>query len=174
MVKEGLAVARFSSEDKKYRDEIINTEKEARENKIGCKWSPISILEQKERKTEKEIEKGKTIRWEKLTPELTNLKVIDACQAGNYLGKEVIVEGKIASAYRSKTNTVFLNFEKPYPNQCFTAVIFSSDQYKFIDSLEKYYANKTVRIKGIIKEYKQKPEIILKNPLQIEISDKNL
>ena len=71
--------------------------------------------------------------------------------------------------FRSKTNTIFLNFEKPYPNHCFTGVIFSSDQYRFVQSSEEYYLNKTIRIKGEIKEYQGKPEIILEDPLQIEI-----
>jgi micrococcal nuclease len=38
MVKNGLAVARFSPEDLKYRKEITLAEKWARENKVGCKW----------------------------------------------------------------------------------------------------------------------------------------
>jgi micrococcal nuclease len=161
LVKEGLAVARFSPEDVKYREEITTAEKQAKENKIGCKWFPQVLTE------EKEGEIG--LQWKKLTTELTGLKVIGACQAGNYYGKEMIVEGIITGAYRSKTNTVFLNFEKPYPNQCFTSVIFSSEQYKFVGSPEKYYANKTVRIRGEIKEYQGKPEIILKDPSQIEV-----
>jgi len=161
LVKEGLAVARFSPEDVKYREEIATAEKQAKENKIGCKWSSQALAE------ERKEEIG--LQWEKLTAELTGLKVIGACQGGNYYGKEMIVEGKIAGAYRSKTNTIFLNFEKPYPNQCFTSVIFSSDQYKFVDSPEKYYSNKTVRIRGEIKEYQRKPEIILEEPSQIEI-----
>ena len=160
LAKEGLAIARFSPEDVKYREEISNAEKEAKENKIGCKWT--------ESKSTGEEEKT-SFQWGKLTPEATGLKVIGVCQAGNYYGKEMIVEGKIADAYLSKTNTVFLNFEKTYPNQCFTGVIFSSDQYKFAESPEKYYSNKTVRIRGEIKEYQGKPEIILDDPSQIEI-----
>ena len=38
LVQEGLAVARFSPENIKYKQEIIDAEKQARENKIGCKW----------------------------------------------------------------------------------------------------------------------------------------
>lgn len=163
LVREGLAVARFSPEDVKYREEISAAEKEAKDNKVGCKWSPLAkVSEDKE-------EKKADLQWEKLTTELTGLNVIGACQAGNYYDKEAIVEGKIPSTYRSKTNTVFLNFEKPYPNQCFTGVIFSSDQYKFVQNPENYYSDKTVRIRGEIKEYQGKPEIILKDPSQIEI-----
>lgn len=162
LVKEGLAVARFSPEDVKYRAEITEAENTAKESKIGCKWSASA---------EATADKGGRVdfQWEKLTPELTGLKVIGACQAGNYYGKEMMVEGKIAATTRSKTNTVFLNFEKPYPNQCFTGVIFSSDQYKFVASPEDYYSNKTIRIKGEIKEYQGKPEIILENPSQTEV-----
>lgn len=37
MVKEGLAVARIL-DDSKYKDEIINAEKYAMDNSVGCKW----------------------------------------------------------------------------------------------------------------------------------------
>jgi micrococcal nuclease len=162
LVKEGLAVARFYEPDVKYKEEIAEAEKQAIKNKVGCKWSADALASaDRDEKVE--------LQWEKLTSELTGLKVIGACQAGNYLNQEVIVEGKIAATYRSKTNTVFLNFDKPYPNHCFTGVIFSSDQYKFVQSPENYYSNKTVRIKGKIKEYQGKPEIILNDPGQIEI-----
>jgi len=158
LVKEGLAVARFYPEDVKYREEISLAEKEAREKKIGCKWGSVI-------KTEERMK----FQWERLTEEKTGLKVIGACQAGNYYGKEVIVEGKVVDTYRSKKNNVFLNFGKPYPNQCFSVVIFNSDLYKFVESVEKYYNQKTVRIRGKIQEYQGKPQIILKDPLQIEV-----
>ena len=43
LVKEGLAVARFYA-DVKYKAEITQAEKQAQQNKIGCKWSGISQL----------------------------------------------------------------------------------------------------------------------------------
>lgn len=39
LVKEGLAIARFSNYNRKYAKEILEAERFARENKIGCKWS---------------------------------------------------------------------------------------------------------------------------------------
>ena len=158
LIREGLAVARFSPEDTKYREEISLAEKEARENKIGCKWESVAKVDEKNE-----------FQWENLTEEKTGLKVIGACQAGNYYGKEVIVEGKVVDAYLSKKNNVFLNFGEPYPNQCFSAVIFSSDLPKFGENPEKYYNQKTLRIQGRIQEYQGKPEIILKDPSQIEV-----
>jgi micrococcal nuclease len=109
------------------------------------------------------------LQWKNLTDDKTGLKIIGAYQAGNYYGKEIIAEEKVVDAYRSKKNNVFLNFEKPYPNQCFSAVIFSSDLYKFGDNPEKYYNQKIVRIRGKIQEYQGKPEIILKDLSQIEV-----
>ena len=38
MVQDGLAIARFY-EEKKYKKEILDAEKRARDKKIGCKWS---------------------------------------------------------------------------------------------------------------------------------------
>jgi len=38
LVREGLAVARFYQPDVKYKDEISLAEKQAIENKVGCKW----------------------------------------------------------------------------------------------------------------------------------------
>lgn len=43
MVKEGLAVSRTSSEGGLYQDEFSESEKDARADKIGCKWNnPVS------------------------------------------------------------------------------------------------------------------------------------
>ena len=163
LVKEGLAVARFSPEDVKYREEIAQAEKEAKENKIGCKW--FSFAKASEDKGER-IE----LQWERLTTEKLGFEVVGACLAGKYLGRELIVEGKVADTYHDlKSNTVFLNFEKAYPNHCFTGVIFSSNLYKFVQNPEKYYLGKTVRIMGKVKEYQGRPEIILETPNQIEI-----
>jgi endonuclease YncB( thermonuclease family) len=39
LVKEGLAVARFYEPDTKYKNEISFAEKQAIENKTGCKWN---------------------------------------------------------------------------------------------------------------------------------------
>ena len=153
LVKEGFAIARFSPENIKYRDEIINAEKQAKENKVGCKWG----------------ENQAKIAEETILPSSLIDDAIGACNAGNYIGKEKTVAGKIADGYKSKTNTVFLNFEKPYPNQCFTAVIFSSDLINFPENPQNYYEGKIVKIKGTIKKYQGKPEIILKDRSQIEV-----
>ena len=164
LVREGQAIARFYPPDVKYQTEITQAEKEAIDNKIGCKWGEIKpeIKPEEEKKVE--------LQWEKLTTANLGFDVVGACLAGKYLGRELIVQGKIVDTHHDlKSNTVFLNFEKAYPNQCFTGVIFSSNLYKFVQKPENYYLNKTVRIMGEIKEYQGRPEIILEDPSQIEI-----
>lgn len=58
LVEEGLAVARFYPENQKYKTEIIEAEKYAREHKLGCKWREekvevdIKVEQQEENKTE--------------------------------------------------------------------------------------------------------------------------
>lgn len=153
MVKEGFAVARFSPDNKKYRKEITDAEKEAMTNKIGCKWG-----QKPEETPQEKVPSGEPVPG-----------AIGACNAGNYIGQEKVVEGKIVDGYKSRTNTVFLNFDKPYPNSCFTAVIFSSTLINFPEDPHKFYEGKIIRVKGLIKEYEGRPEIILEDRSQIEV-----
>ena len=160
LVKKGSAVNHFSPRNLKYRREIIEAEREAKENKIGCEWGERKVLEEK--KTE--------WSWVELTAEKLGLEVVDACLVGRYLGRELIIEGKVIDTHHDlRSNTVFLNFGRPYPNHCFTGVIFSSNLHQFIQNPEDYYLDKTIRIKGEIREHRNRPQIILEIPGQIEV-----
>jgi len=134
LVKQGYVIARVSNDP--YKQVLIEAERFARENKVGCKWQE---------------------NWK---------ETIDACEAYSYIGKNATIEGFILEVKKT-TKAAFLNFENPYPNQCFTAVIFASKLSLFPDVYS--YKDKKVRVSGLIKEYKGKPEIILENPSQIEI-----
>ncbi len=151
MVSSGMAVARFSE---KYSQEISQAEENARKNNLGCKWKKAA-------KT--------NYSWQNILPD-NSLELIPACQAKNYIGKKVIVEGTIADVFISKKGNIFLNFSNPYPNQCFSGVIFKEYAKKFDKNIKNSYYGKKARVVGIIKEYRQKPEIILKSPSQIEIA----
>lgn len=100
-------------------------------------------------------------------PASTKENVISWEDAGQYYGRIMTVEGEIVATYNTG-EVCFLNFHKNW-KQYFTAVIFSSDFTKFPVPPDEYYLFKKVRVKGLIKEYKDKPEIIVKNPSQIEI-----
>lgn len=94
-------------------------------------------------------------------------KIISWKDAHKYYGEYVTVEGTIVDIYNSG-KACFLNFHPDY-KKYFTVVIFRSDFYKFPDSPEDYYLNKKVRVTGLIRKYRGKPEIILKNPENIKI-----
>ncbi len=85
---------------------------------------------------------------------------------GSLYGQIVTVKGIIVNTYNSG-KACFLNFHNDW-KKYFTAVIFMSDFSKF-RSPEDYYYLKKVKVRGMLKEYKGKPEIIVKTPSQIEI-----
>jgi hypothetical protein len=99
------------------------------------------------------------VRWD------GDVLVIDWRDADQYYGQYVIVEGTIVNTYNSG-RVCFLNFDV---DQYFTAVIFACDFPNFPELPESSYLGKKAHIAGIIKNYKGKPEIIVKTPNQIRI-----
>ena len=77
-----------------------------------------------------------------------------------HVGQTVTVEGVVSEVFTSRrSNTTFLDMGGRYPDNVFTAVIFSSDAGKFpnVHALE----GKTVDVTGPVRLYRGKPEIIL-------------
>lgn len=167
LVEAGLAVARANGIERELQQELAQAEKKARKENRGCHWRKYPPTPEQTSNTQDPV----SFNWEKLTTDQTNLEIINACNAGSYLDKRVIAEGKIVDTYRSQTNTVFLNFGRAFPNNCFTAVIFKNDQAQFPSKPENTYLGETVRIQGTVKEYQGKPEIILEDPNQIEVGN---
>jgi len=97
---------------------------------------------------------------------------IKPTDAEKYVGKEKTVCGKVASATyasRTKGQPTFLNLDQPYPNQVFTVVIWGSDRHKFKNPPEAFFRGKNICVKGVIKTYRGKPEVIAHDPDQIII-----
>jgi endonuclease YncB( thermonuclease family) len=157
LVQEGLVVAR-TNEGEKYQQDFIDAENYARENRVGCKWENSTWLP------------GSNIQnegaWSRLIG--SDADIVQACDAGNFVGQEKIIQGKVVDVHQTTTGTTFMDFEKPYPNNCFSAVIFKSDLGKFNDP--EQYANKLVRVRGKIKLYQGKTEMVLENEDMIEAS----
>lgn len=94
---------------------------------------------------------------------------INAEEAARHVGENATVCGVVASATyaaRSRSQPTFLNLDKPYPNQVFTAVIFGSDRSKFGEP-EVSLQGKRICVTGAIRLYRGKPEIILHDPSQL-------
>jgi DNA/RNA endonuclease YhcR with UshA esterase domain len=90
--------------------------------------------------------------------------IVADTDAAAHVGQMVTVQGTVASVFVSQKGNKFLNFEQPYPNQVFSAVIFSNSAAQFGDI--SGYQGKQVQVTGRVTLYKGKPEIIVKSPDQ--------
>jgi endonuclease YncB( thermonuclease family) len=147
MIRQGYAEARYLSPKDPMHEYYIQLEIEAKTAKAGL-WS-ANIFQPRTH-----------VDWNSDAP------VITWSEAHNHYNQYVIIEGTIVKTYNTGA-VCFLNFHTDY--HYFTAVIFACDFFGFPTSLETYYLGKTVHIIGIIKEYKNSPEIIVKTPDQIRI-----
>lgn len=96
------------------------------------------------------------------------LPVIGWRDAGKYLDREVIVQGRIVEA-KSIKKICFLNFDAA---RTFTAVVHESNYKNFPQPPDTLYAGKLVRIRGIVSEYKGKPQIEIVRPDQVRVLEK--
>jgi len=87
--------------------------------------------------------------------------------AVDFIGEKITVEGTIVRTHNSG-NAVFLNFSPDFDG--FTAVIFPDDWPKFPSAPEDLFYGKLVRVEGVVEEYEGKPEIIIREPWQIEVA----
>lgn len=99
----------------------------------------------------------------KVKPELIKIGTIAAT---NYYDQTVIVTGKVVQVTIRPTVT-FLNLDKSFPNSPFAVVIFhgKSQFYGNANALK----GKSIEIKGKIKNFKDKPEIVLDNTNQLTV-----
>ena len=81
---------------------------------------------------------------------------IGAAQATDHIGKQVTVTG-VEAQVSIRPSVVFLNFEKPYPNSPFTAILRSksTDEFENLSALK----GNSVSVKGKVIEYIGKTEI---------------
>lgn len=87
-------------------------------------------------------------------------------EAEKFVDQEMIVTGKVAQVtFRPKT--VFLNLDEPFPNSPFTVVIFSGATNLFGDI--KALEGKSVEVKGKIKSFHDKPEIVMESTNQLTV-----
>jgi DNA/RNA endonuclease YhcR with UshA esterase domain len=91
---------------------------------------------------------------------------IGAEQAAAHIGKQVTVTGVVAQV-SFRPSLVFLNFDKPYPNSPFTAIVRNNHTNEFepLSALK----GKSVAVKGLVKDYNGKPEIELIGKSQLKL-----
>ena len=101
---------------------------------------------------------------------------ITPAEAAKLVGKEVTVEMEVKSAGKSK-GVFFLNSEDDFrSDKNFTGFISEEGAKKFqgakIDDPAAHFKGKTVRITGTVKLYRDKPEIVVEDPQQVEVVTK--
>jgi micrococcal nuclease len=100
-------------------------------------------------------------------------KPLASSEAGAHVGETATVCGVVASAtYATRVHgaPTFLNLDRPYPDHPFTIVIWETDRSAFGEP-EVAYANRSVCVTGKIDTYRGKPQIVARDPSQIEIRE---
>ena len=90
---------------------------------------------------------------------------VPASEAQAHTGENTTVCGKVTGVHQataSRGKPTFINFDKPYPNQDFTVMIWDDERAGF-GSLEKY-TGRQICAHGVITEYRGKPEMVLHSP----------
>jgi hypothetical protein len=88
-------------------------------------------------------------------------------QAKDHVGDYATVQGRVFGVHTSNSGTTFLNFGAPYPRNTFSAVVFASDAGRF-GNLARL-GGATVQVSGVIRLYRDKPEIVLNAPAQLRV-----
>jgi micrococcal nuclease len=96
---------------------------------------------------------------------------IPASDAAQHIGETGTVCGKVAGTRYLENSITFLNFEKPYPETPFTAIIRHENRSKF-GKPEETYRDRDVCVTGKIEEYNKRPQIVLTEPSQIKMAEK--
>ena len=83
--------------------------------------------------------------------------------------KGVSICGTIVSTHKSRNGHIFINLDKSFPNQIFSATIWKSNIVNFSYQPEVFLLNKQVCIKGKVKDYQGTPSIYPDNERKIRI-----
>jgi hypothetical protein len=99
---------------------------------------------------------------------------ISASAAKDHVNQNATVCGKVVNTRyldQSASKITFLNFDKPFPECPFTAVIQGVNRAKFGEP-EKLYLNKSLCVTGKIDLYNDRPQIVLIEPDQVKVESK--
>jgi DNA/RNA endonuclease YhcR with UshA esterase domain len=103
-----------------------------------------------------------------------NAQNIKPEQAASHVGETVTVCGKIFGGKffdRSESKITLLNMGAAFPKSPLTIVIAGDDRKNFKSAPEEFYSEKTVCVKGVVKEYKGKPQIFIKTEEDITVQE---
>ena len=110
------------------------------------------------------------------TQPLPELAANDTAGLRAHFGKHVIVTGTVRTAEMAKSGKVFRIHFDGVPNDGFQVVVFAAD-FKDVDAafsggLAKALPGKTIKVEGLVDEYRGRPESIIRNAKQVRIVEK--
>jgi hypothetical protein len=86
-------------------------------------------------------------------------------QVKNHIGENIEVCGKVDGVYHHRNGHIFLNLDGKYPNQKMSIIIWKD----YVNNFKNlHFLNKRICVKGFVREYKNIPEIYLKDKKQIK------
>jgi hypothetical protein len=91
-------------------------------------------------------------------------EIVPVSRAGEFVGRQVTVEGRVVAAYDSPLATV-LAFAPNFAG--FTATILAGDRGKFPGDVEQRYRGRLVQLTGPVTAYRGKPEMRVRDPSQV-------
>jgi endonuclease G len=83
--------------------------------------------------------------------------------------KDVNICGTVVSTHKSKKGHIFINLDKSFPHQVFTATIWKSNVINYSYDPEKFLLNKKVCIRGKVKDYQGTPSMYPENEKSIKV-----
>ncbi|TAK91624.1 MAG: hypothetical protein EPO07_19720 [Verrucomicrobia bacterium] len=122
--------------------------------------SLVTVIAQEKKSDAGQTEKPKSSAPAKIT----------TAEAEKYVGKEAIVTGKVTRVRQTEKITQ-INFGPAYPNQDFTAVLFSRATNQFTDVNFTKLTGKTVEVRGHVEDYNGKPQIVVNTKQQLKVLD---
>jgi len=93
-------------------------------------------------------------------------KAYSSAEAKDHINEEAAVSGYVADVV-IRDRVSYLNFDKKYPKNTFTGVVFE-EKFGEVGDLEQY-RNKNIELTGKITIYKGKPQIIINSKNQIKV-----
>jgi hypothetical protein len=98
-------------------------------------------------------------------------ETITATQAKDFVGKEIVLVGKVAGSRlftRPTGNMLLLNIDKPHPDNDITVVI-EGEVLTKAKFTEAELQGKSIKVRGIVSIFKEKPQIKLENEANLTI-----
>lgn len=99
-------------------------------------------------------------------------KTFNTVQAKEFIGETATICGTVVSTkFNQKSGSTFINLDKKFPNQIFSATIWKADRANFSYVPEEELYGKKICIKGKITDYKGTPSVSINSENQIIFMD---